>query len=437
MTTNSLARRFTDARMSSGAALPERRAASGKLTIGVLTLVFSLSFLQYCFERNDIVRLAPISVLLAGTLLVIVVCPREKGQAILSSVIRPITVLMITIVSVPPLLSALDRESAYPLQYGLVMVVTLVAVRILLSAVGLEELLLSFFYATTFSMLIVVGITFSELLISIGSERYAPLFFDPNRTGFFAVTSIPAQLWFATQRRGKKYVLLVSVLCVVVIVAASSRGSAGALLIGAAVCAALYIARLIRQHSLAISRQHVAGALALLFALTVVVAVERPASENTGNYLWTKMELDSHDRGLDSGFTGRTSNWTLLLDVLQKTSWLLGNGYRTTDDDFGFAVDNGYLSSVYEIGLLSTTIVVAKYVLVISFLSVAYVVSKLTSDNCLLALVFTFVVFLSNAFVHRVMFGYGDPASLLALFAFVSSRKDLSKAIRAVPAQSI
>jgi hypothetical protein len=43
----------------------------------------------------------------------------------------------------------------------------------------------------------------------------------------------------------------------------------------------------------------------------------------------------------------------------------------------------------------------------------------------LLALVFTLVVFFSNGFVLRAFFGDGDPASILALFAFVSTRQDV------------
>lgn len=423
MTTNSLTAHFGADRVSFSIALPTRKTASDKLALGVLTLVFSLSFLQFCFDRSDVVRLVPLSALLAGTTLFLLVCPREQGRVILTSVVRPITVLTIAVVSLPPLIFSLDRGSSYPVQYGLVMVVTLVTARILLSAVGLEGLLLSFFYATTISILIVVGMTFSDLITSIGSKRYSPLYFYPNRIGFFVAGSIPTQLWFAILRR-KRHVLLLSTLCVFVIVAASSRGSTGALLIGAAVTVVLYVVRLIRYNSFTISRRNFVGMLALLFLLTAFAATDEPAVETIGNYVWTKMELDSHDRGLNSGFTGRANGWHILLDVVWKTSWLSGNGYRTTDEDFGFAVDNGYLSSVYEIGLFSTAIVVTKYLLVILFASILYVTKRSSLDNCLLATICTVAVFLANAFVFRVMFGCGDPVSLLALFWFVSNRQD-------------
>jgi hypothetical protein len=208
------------------------RAAVEKIAIGFLTLSLLFSFLQYCFERNDLVRLVPIVFLLAGAFLCLLISPRIERRALLMSVFQPWTLAMIAIVTLPPIVSAwFYRSTAYPYQYGIIMIVILTAIRILLSEIGFEGLLLSFFYATTVGFLIVIGISFDDLLASIGSTRFAPLYFDPNRIGFFAVTAIPAQLWYALRYR-RLYVILMSALCVFVMMAASSRGSIGAFLIG-------------------------------------------------------------------------------------------------------------------------------------------------------------------------------------------------------------
>src|SRR5882672_9939 len=212
--------------------LPNTRAASERIAIGFLTISLLISYLQYCFERSDLVRLVPVVVLMAGAFLCLLTSQREKRHEILMAVVRPTTLALIALVTIPALLSSLFyRPTLYPFEYGIVTVVTLIGARILLSAVGFEGVLLSFFYATTAGILIVAGINFSDLLASIGSTRFAPLFYDPNRIAFFAVTSIPAQLWFVSRRR-RYYVLLVTALCVFVMVGASSRGSIGALLIG-------------------------------------------------------------------------------------------------------------------------------------------------------------------------------------------------------------
>jgi hypothetical protein len=349
---------------------------------------------------------------------------------------RPATIALIMIVSVPPLLSSLYRTNSYALQYGAVIVVTLVAVRILLSGIGLEGLLLCFFWATTTGILIVVGISFDDLLASIGSTRYAPSFFDPNRIAFFVVTAIPAQLWFASRGRLNRFALIATIVCVCVLVAASSRGSIIALLISIAVTFGVCLVRLLRFSTIAISRNGLFVALIFLCVSAVIAGAEQPAFDSAGNYLRTKLEVNTRARGIDSGLTGRTPGWAAVLDLLPKTFWLFGNGYRSSEQDFTFSVDNGYLAGIYELGVFATTIVVAKYFLVLEVLIVAYVTRSSASDTCLLALASTLVIFLVNAFVHRVLFGSGDPACLLALFAFVSNRQDVTGAAQRMSAAS-
>jgi hypothetical protein len=390
----------------------------------VLTLALLISFLQYCFERNDLVRLLPIVLLTAATLLLLLVSPRAQRRNMFLAVARPSTVALIAIVSLPPLISSFYRTNGYAFEYGLVTVLTLVAVRILLTGIGWEALLLCFFWATTGGALIVVSMTFNDLLAAVGSVRYAPPLFDPNRISFFVVSAIPAQLWFAMRGRLNKIALLATIVCVWVLIAASSRGSSGALLIGGAATAMLYSLRWLRSSPLEIPRSRLFLALVLLCLLPVAVAAEQPTFEKLGNYLWTKLELGSRDRGMNSGLSGRTGNWANLLSTLPKTSWLWGNGYRTTESDFAFFVDNGYLAGIYEIGLFSTVIVVAKYALVFGFLWVAYVNGRSACSSCLLASAFILAIFLANAVVHRVLFGPGDPPSLLMLFLFVSTRQD-------------
>jgi hypothetical protein len=181
MTTSDLTFAFADDRAPS---LPKHRVASEKLAIAVLTLAFLLSYLQYCFERGDLVRLAPVVMLSLGAFVYLLICSRERRQEVLLAAFRPATWMIIAGVSIPPLLSSLYRHTAFSFEYGLVMIVMLLVARILLSGIGFEDLLLAFFYATTAGILIVVAITFSDLLASIGAARYAPLQFDPNRIGF-------------------------------------------------------------------------------------------------------------------------------------------------------------------------------------------------------------------------------------------------------------
>lgn len=391
--------------------------------MALLTVVFLLSFLQYCFDRVDAIRLIPVALLIASALALLLVSPRASRTIMFSDAGSLFTALGIAIACLPPLFASFYRSSSFPAQYGVLMIVALLAIRILLSGIGIEGIMLAFFYGMALGLLIVVAVSFGNLVSSFGAQRYAPPFFDANRIAFFAVASIPAQLWMVV-RHGKKYALVLSALCVVVILASASRGSLFALFIGGSVALLLYLTKTMICGPLRISRRPLLNALAALCAVTALASSAQPAAEHVGRYLWTKLALDDRDRGLDSGFTGRSGHWGILLTELSKTSWVTGNGYRTTEEDFDFPLDNGYISSLYELGAISTAFILAKYALVFCWFSVEYLRARSRITECLLATVFTMVIFFSNAFVHRVLFGLGDPVSILALFWFVSNRQD-------------
>ncbi len=396
---------------------------SGLAVVLAQTMVgtcFLLSFLQYCVRRGDWVRVAPMLVLLGGSLLFLLLVTRGDRRRILSDIFRPGFLVVPVLATLPPLLSSLYRGSWYPFEYGLVLVATLLAARVLLCGIGLPGLMQAFFYAMSLSMLLTVGLTLPQLASSFGATRYFPFFLEPNRIAFFAVTAIPVQLWMASHGRRRYYALGLAALCGVVTLAASSRGSTGALLLGTGVVLTLALFR--EREFAGIRRRSLAAALMALLLAAGMALAEPAFLPEAGDYLWTKLDLGTRSRGLDSGFTGRTNGWNTLLEVLPKTSWLVGNGYRSSDEDFDFPVDSGYLSSAYELGLLSTAVILLKYAAVLVGLGAAYLARA--GGECLLFLVFTLAVFFVNGSVHRVLFGYGDPASLFALFCFVSSRRD-------------
>lgn len=402
-----------------------RWEAIDRVGIGGLSVSFFFSFVQYCLERGDVIRLLPIVLLIGSAVLLLLMSAREKRRKLLAAAFGPTTVMLISAVCLPVLFTSMYRPTFYPFEYGLVLIVTLFAIRIVLSQIGLEGLILSFFYGTTAGILLVVGLSFNDLLASVDAKRYAPLFFDPNRIAYFAVTAIPAQLWFATRQKGKKYVLLVSGVCVLVMGAASSRGSIGALVIGVLVAGSLYCGKGFKYRSLAITKNALMVGLTVVCLSAITAAVWPSLLDNAGSYLSTKLQLDDRARGLNSGFTGRAGNWITVVGTLPKTSWILGNGYRTSEKDFSFPIDNGYLATIYELGGIAAAIILAKYAVFLFQLSAGFLFLKQATGAVLLSLVFTFVVFFANGFVLRAFFGDGDPASILTLFAFVATRQDV------------
>jgi hypothetical protein len=397
-----------------------RQGAAVVLAQAMVGTCFLLSFLQYCVRRGDWVRVAPMLVLMGGTLMFLLLASRDERRHILCDIFRPGFLVVPLLATLPPLLSSLYRGSWYPFEYGLVLVATLLAARVLLCGIGLSGLMRAFFYAMSLSMTLTVGLTLPQLAASFGASRYFPFYLEPNRIAFFAVTAIPVQLWMAVHGRRRYYALGLAALCGVVTLAASSRGSTGALLMGAGVVLSLAFFR--HRDFTGIRRRSLAAALMALLLAAGLALAEPAFLPESGDYLWTKLDLGTRSRGLDSGFTGRTNGWSTLLEVLPKTSWLVGNGYRSSDEDFDFPVDSGYLSSAYELGLFSTAVVLLKSASVLVGLGAAYLTRA--GGAGVLFLIFTLAVFFVNGSVHRVLFGYGDPASLFALFCFVSSRRD-------------
>src|ERR1700675_3207009 len=78
--------------------LPPDTMASERLVIAGLSLTFLVSFVQYCFQRNDVVRLAPVVLLIAITVLVLLTSIREKRRRLLTAAIRPTSLVILAAV---------------------------------------------------------------------------------------------------------------------------------------------------------------------------------------------------------------------------------------------------------------------------------------------------------------------------------------------------
>jgi hypothetical protein len=75
-------------------------------------------------------------------------------------------------------------------------------------------------------------------------------------------------------------------------------------------------------------------------------------------------------------------------------------------------------------------IVLAKYIFIVYFLAAVYLRNRWAEGSCVPVLFFTMIVFFANAYVHRVFFGIGEQASILALFTFVANRQDILQMLR-------
>ena len=148
---------------------------------------------------------------------------------------------------------------------------------------------------------------------------------------------------------------------------------------------------------------------------------------NVGEWYYSafeSLELNSQQRGLHSGLSGRMDAWSQTVEMLGDGSWIEGHGFRASDDQVG-TVDNGYLVLVYDCGVLLAIVVVARYAWAMWYAGRIAIRAAQASQAVLpLALCCLLCAFLTNNVVDRYLFGYGNPFSLLGLFFAVSHPVD-------------
>src|ERR1700685_2270605 len=98
------------------------RAPHEKVAVAVVTVTFLLSYLQYCLERNDAVRIVRIAMMAIGTVAFLLVSPPERRRAYFVSVCHPITLLIVGSVCLPSLISSYFNPPGEAFIYGFLMI---------------------------------------------------------------------------------------------------------------------------------------------------------------------------------------------------------------------------------------------------------------------------------------------------------------------------
>lgn len=401
------------------------------ITKTMLTLVFLLSYMQYFFEMNLQILLIPISVLMLLGYTTIIFSPKYRLRKIFAKTFAPSNSFFVIALPLIPTITSLFCETWNPALYGFLMIAVLITIRSVLCVVSLEDILLSYFYASVIFLVIFVSISTSSLIEAIlMNKRFANFSFHPNLLAFLLVGSIPVHLWvYKIKTKNNRWILILILINATIIFYASSRGSILALLTGLSGISFLSYIKHITNKSRPIKYHHFtkAAVFFILVAILTNVSLYTPHMiDNFSSYVSEILQLNSPYRGLHSGLSGRIDRWDLVLSDLQQGFLLFGNGYRTGSANFGFSIDNGYLTLVYELGIVVAILIVLKYLWVTVYFTLEYLRSKTMRGSALFfSLVFIMIIFLTNNMVARYLFGLGNPFSLLCLFFLVLSRKDI------------
>jgi O-antigen ligase len=145
-----------------------------------------------------------------------------------------------------------------------------------------------------------------------------------------------------------------------------------------------------------------------------------------GSFLIDFLSLNTSQRGLKSGLSGRTAIWQIAFRVLRAHDrWLFGFGYRAGDRMVG-TIDNGYVQLLFESGLIGGGLVLGSMLRAFFLL---WKVSKLRENNAwtrYYAMLWSLmIVYFLNNISTRYLFSFGSPFSICILFLMAASRPEL------------
>jgi hypothetical protein len=397
-----------------------------------LTLVFTLSFLSYMTEDLSFsLQLVPL-ILFAILVFFKVICSKPLVETVGSVFERDglIYILLVSILMISPsVASGIDRS----LETALVISVCALLARIYMTAVSIQEVFEAFFWSGVVSVVLIISLGFGALMQSLATlARFSLFSFHPNLLAFVLAGYFCATAWkfWIGNWYMKILTAVIGLIDLVVIFFASSRGSIAGILAGVACVIAIAIIGAEERTRRRLMRIAAAG-LVLLFLLFLSIQ-SRAWVQETYTFVDAVLQLTQDQRGIDSGFSGRFDKWDRTLRVLSDGSWLFGHGVRSSDlmeDNF---IDNSYLVMLYEVGVVTISIVTWRYVSILRRLLRNYFKTRDRMERCFfLGATLLIIVFLANNIVARFLFSVGNPYSLVALLFFVTPTRLL-----AIPANS-
>lgn len=377
---------------------------SHKANVASIAAVFTLAFLAY-FTDELIPAVQMIPLILFGLITLVQVFywkNREEGSSLFSGDGS------FYVWSIPwftlgcSMTSRFDKSPSY----WAIDTITLVVARLYLLRVPMVDVLEGFFWGATCSLAVFCFVTYRALVdILFTFKRLEPHGFHPNTLAFILAGFFAVMLWQAMDGNGGKWKRATAatgaVVSVILIFFASSRGSLLAVGTGCLFTSGLYCLRERKVWVPLVCGALLAGALA---------ALSRSSSfEDVFSYTDDVLQLSGGERGWGSGLSGRTETWILIIGELKHGSWIWGNGMRASDG-LEASIDNGFIVAIYDMGAIPFLVIVGRALTLLWGFARRYWVSG-DASNLLLSLLL--IIFLVNNTVERLLFGVGNPLSLL------------------------
>lgn len=306
--------------------------------------------------------------------------------------------------------------------YALVFFLTWLSLVVILQYYTMPQILRSFAYGgvlSVFLYLMLSGFKIEGALsatgnaITIEDRSSGPYLTHPNLIAhIMAVFAILAVLLAPSEKTSVKIIFYVTaIIAFLIILSTSSRGGLVAL-----VCA-LSIGIFITY------RGNIKYLLCIFFAVIAACTYITLFQSEYIDRLSLIMDLNSAQRGLDSGLSGRQELWQMVFYQFFTSNipFLWGGGFRNTWlSTYISAVDNGYIVAIAEAGFISLLIILSRLI----FVAIKSTKRLKNSPNTMDAAIVGLVAFiLIESIIARYLLAIGNPASLIILILIVAGPK--------------
>ncbi|KJC49476.1 hypothetical protein UP09_07190 [Bradyrhizobium sp. LTSP885] len=336
--------------------------------------------------------------------------------------ITPIDVIMLLSVPLSYIAIAISQDS-YSLMHTTIFLITYLSVMIIAQRATAEELIMCV-RVSTVAILAIVVVVFGDRLIAGLTPgalrrwelREAPFGMHPNLAGFvyggFIIMAANSNLlkW----RFNHLLTSLIVGLCLAVMLVASARGGLLAVLLTLAV----YVLTQVLSGRRSVAYVILIGVALLLLSFVYWDSIVSYASE--------MLDLNSKERGLESGGTGRFGIWARGIGYISDRSWqiFIGSGLRSaTPGNMGFPTENSYINVAVESGIFLTAAVL------IAFLHILLHCYRYQANGSAFHrfAFYTLLFAMFQSVFNRYLIAVGNPFSLLILVIASKASGTLSK----------
>ena len=400
---------------------------AGKITlhwlIGVcLCLSFLLALLEFDFHSGNAQLIHVAFFCLAGLL---VLCGRHRTER-LQGLFAGGGLLM-TAVFFGEAISYISHDS-YSITYGVLFILLIFSARLIVQELGMPAVIRAYSQAAILTICFLVTFDIRKVLAGTSTRFSGSSGVHPNSVGFILGGFFAVIVWRALEYKvwwKKRVAIFLAGMTFYIIFLTGSRGTlsaistAGLLLLLRAVVVDRWLSRIRISHGLII--------VALLVTpLLMFLLVQHNRIGHLLDFLVTNLQLTSSQRGINSGFSGRTYIWRITFNILRtENRWLVGFGYRAGDRLVG-TIDNGYIQLLFESGLIAGSIILGSMLRVLVLVwRAAGLATSAAWRRYYTVLWCMMVIYFMNNISTRYLFSFGSSFSLCVICMMTCSRREL------------